>query len=175
LIASNREKDFQMQLCNQERDSEIKLLKDRIQLGEQKIQSQNKEITCLRSKLVEYESDNERLKRQLTNERFERERAAQELRKMSEHSATTHAIAAAEYSSASSRFMNRSLSPPPLRALVPPPPPPVPIGVPVPLPLPLTCSNATTTTTSISSNSNNSAAAAAVAAAAAAVAASNVA
>jgi centrosomal protein CEP135 len=174
LIASNREKDFQMQLCNQERDSEIKLLKDRIQLGEQKIQSQNKEITCLRSKLVEYESDNERLKRQLTNERFERERAAQELRKMSEHSATTHAIAAAEYSQASSRFMNRSLSPPPLRALVPPPPhPPVPIGVPVPLPLPLT--SATTSSLATSSNSNNSAAAAAVAAAAAAVAASNVA
>jgi centrosomal protein CEP135 len=37
LIASNREKDFQMQLNHQERDSEIKLLKDRIMLGEQKM------------------------------------------------------------------------------------------------------------------------------------------
>lgn len=37
LIASNREKDFQLQLSNQERDSEIKLLKDRIILSEQKM------------------------------------------------------------------------------------------------------------------------------------------
>jgi centrosomal protein CEP135 len=37
LIANNREKDFHMQLSTQERDSEIKLLKDRIQLTEQKM------------------------------------------------------------------------------------------------------------------------------------------
>ncbi len=37
LIANNREKDFQMQLNTQERDSEIKLLKDRIVLSEQKM------------------------------------------------------------------------------------------------------------------------------------------
>lgn len=37
LIASNREKDFHMQLSTQERDSEIKLLKDRISLSEQKM------------------------------------------------------------------------------------------------------------------------------------------
>ena len=84
LISTNREKDFQMNLANQEREAEIELLKDRVQLSEQKIQSQNKEINALRTKLVEYESDNERLKRQLTNERFERERAAQELRKLSD-------------------------------------------------------------------------------------------
>ena len=65
LIACNREKDFQHQLSHQERDSELKLLKDRICLGEQKIQAQNKEITMLRSKLVENESDIERLKRQV--------------------------------------------------------------------------------------------------------------
>lgn len=37
LIANNREKDFHMQLSTQERDSEIKLLKERITLGEQKM------------------------------------------------------------------------------------------------------------------------------------------
>ncbi len=47
-------------------------------------QTQNKEISALRTKIVEFETDNERLKRQLTNERFERERAAQELRKLSD-------------------------------------------------------------------------------------------
>ena len=40
----------------------------------------------LRSKLVESESDIERMKRQLTNERFERERTAQELRKIHDNS-----------------------------------------------------------------------------------------
>lgn len=37
LLANNREKDFHMQLSTQERDSEIKLLKERISLGEQKM------------------------------------------------------------------------------------------------------------------------------------------
>ncbi|CAF0708300.1 unnamed protein product [Brachionus calyciflorus] len=160
LIANNREKDFHMQLSTQERDSEIKLLKDRISLSEQKIQSQNKEITCLRSKIVEYETDNERLKRQLTNERFERERAAQELRKLSD---------SADLNS-SSRFMS-SMSPIRVPVSLPPPPPPpttlvsssfeygLPHPLPLPLPLPTPQQSAST----------------AMAAAAAAVAASNVA
>ena len=38
----------------------------------------------MRTKLVEYEGEIERLRRQLTNERFERERAAQELRKLND-------------------------------------------------------------------------------------------
>ena len=37
LINNSREKDFQMQLSTQEKDSEIKLLKDRICLSEQKM------------------------------------------------------------------------------------------------------------------------------------------
>lgn len=37
LIASNREKDFHMQMQTQEKESEIKLLKERISLGEQKM------------------------------------------------------------------------------------------------------------------------------------------
>jgi centrosomal protein CEP135 len=49
-----------------------------------KSNTQSKEISQLRTKLVEYETENERVKRQLTNERFERERAAQELRKLSD-------------------------------------------------------------------------------------------
>ncbi|RNA09164.1 hypothetical protein BpHYR1_001033 [Brachionus plicatilis] len=146
LIANNREKDFQMQLSTQERDSELKLLKDRIALSEQKVQGQNKEINSLRSKIVEYETDNERLKRQLTNERFERERAAQELRKLGD---------SAELNS-SSRYGS------PIRLPLPPPPQPcvtssLEFGLPLPLPLPTPQQSANT----------------AMAAAAAAVAASN--
>jgi centrosomal protein CEP135 len=89
LIAGTREKDYQIQLTTQERDAEIHLLKDRINMNDIKIQSQNKEISSLRSKIVEYEGENERIKRQLTNERFERERSAQELRKISD-SSTSH-------------------------------------------------------------------------------------
>lgn len=37
LIASNREKDFHMQMSTQEKESEIKLLKERVVLGEQKM------------------------------------------------------------------------------------------------------------------------------------------
>lgn len=57
-----------------------------------KRQSQNKEVSVLRSKLIELENDNERLRRQLTNERFERERAAQELRKITDTSETSRFI-----------------------------------------------------------------------------------
>ncbi len=65
-------------------------------------QSQNKEITVLRSKLVENESDFERVKRQLTNERFEREKCVQELRKYQDSSINNELV---------SRYTSRCHSP----------------------------------------------------------------
>ena len=65
-------------------------------------QSQNKEITVLRSKLVENESDFERIKRQLTNERFEREKCVQELRKYQDSSINNELV---------SRYTSRCHSP----------------------------------------------------------------
>lgn len=83
-------------------------------------QSQNKEITVLRSKLCENESDLERMKRSITNERFEREKCAQELRKIHENS----------INDSSSRYNSRCHSP--IRSCQNPP---------ITMPLPLTCHN----------------------------------
>ena len=102
-----------------------------------KRQSQNKEVSVLRSKLIELENDNERLRRQLTNERFERERAAQELRKITDTSETSRFISPSR--SIQCQLANSSSS--------------------VSLPLPLSCNSSSCT-------SSNAAAAVAAATAA---------
>ncbi|KAI0239743.1 hypothetical protein LSAT2_009518, partial [Lamellibrachia satsuma] len=81
VLASNREKEFQTQLALQEKDAEIHLLKDRLALSDSKLDSQMREIATMRARVVELESEADRLRRQLTNEKFERERTVQELRK----------------------------------------------------------------------------------------------
>ncbi|XP_076070631.1 centrosomal protein of 135 kDa-like isoform X3 [Mytilus galloprovincialis] len=81
LLQNNREKEFQTQLNQQEKSAEIQMLKDRLSLNESKIQSQGREIASLRTRNVELEGDVERLRRNLTSEKFERERACQELKR----------------------------------------------------------------------------------------------
>lgn len=81
ILQSNREKEFQAQLSAQEKCAEIQMLKDRLSLNESKIQSSGREIASLRTRNVELEGDVERLRRSLTSEKFERERAIQELRR----------------------------------------------------------------------------------------------
>ncbi|XP_071846888.1 uncharacterized protein [Apostichopus japonicus] len=81
LLSTNREKDFQVQLENQEQKSEIQLVKDRLSLADSKLQSQTREIQTLRSRCAQLEADLDRQKRQLTGEKFERERLSQELRR----------------------------------------------------------------------------------------------
>ncbi|KAI8484989.1 hypothetical protein Bbelb_372350 [Branchiostoma belcheri] len=81
LLSTNREREFASQLTEQEQRSEIQLLKDRLTLAESKTQSQQREITTLRTRAAQLESDLERTKRNLTAERFEKERAYQELRR----------------------------------------------------------------------------------------------
>ncbi|WAQ97982.1 CP135-like protein [Mya arenaria] len=71
LLQNNREKEFTSQLQNQEHGAEIQMLKDRLSLNESKIQSQSREIASLRTRNVELEGDVERLRRQLTSEKFE--------------------------------------------------------------------------------------------------------
>ncbi|GFS26865.1 centrosomal protein of 135 kDa-like [Elysia marginata] len=81
LLQETREKDFQTQLSTQERNTEIQMLKDRLSLNESKLQGQSREVASLRTRNVELEGDIERMRRQLTSERFERERVVQELRR----------------------------------------------------------------------------------------------
>ncbi|RMZ95461.1 hypothetical protein BpHYR1_045444, partial [Brachionus plicatilis] len=59
------------QLNNHKNVSEVKLLKDRIVLGEQKIHVLNKEIDRFKTKVAEFEPENEILKRQLYNFKFD--------------------------------------------------------------------------------------------------------
>ncbi|XP_009333414.1 PREDICTED: centrosomal protein of 135 kDa [Pygoscelis adeliae] len=81
LLATSRDKEFQNHLTSHEKDSEIQLLKDKLTLAESKLSSCNREVPILRSKVAQLQTDCDVLKRQLTTERFERERAIQEMRR----------------------------------------------------------------------------------------------
>ncbi|XP_034628277.1 centrosomal protein of 135 kDa isoform X1 [Trachemys scripta elegans] len=81
LLATSRDKEFQNHLTSHEKDSEIQLLKDKLTLAESKLTSHNREVSILRSKVAQLQTDYDVLKRQLTTERFERERAIQEMRR----------------------------------------------------------------------------------------------
>ncbi|XP_040274763.1 centrosomal protein of 135 kDa isoform X3 [Bufo bufo] len=89
LLATNREKEFQSHLSTHEKESEIQLLRDKLTLSESKLNSHTREATMLRNKLTQMQSDYDIAKRQLTTERFERERAVQELRR---HGLSTSSI-----------------------------------------------------------------------------------
>ncbi|CAH1777332.1 unnamed protein product [Owenia fusiformis] len=82
ILQTNREKEFQTSLSSQEKNAEIQLLRDRLQLNDSKMESLNREISTLRSRNIEQDAEIDRLRRDLTNERFERERTSQQLRRL---------------------------------------------------------------------------------------------
>ncbi|NWZ31563.1 CP135 protein, partial [Asarcornis scutulata] len=105
LLATSRDKEFQNHLTSQEKDSEIQLLKDKLTLAEGKLSSHNREVSLLRSKVAQLQTDYDVLKRQLTTERFERERAIQEMRR---HGLSTSSLRASPPLSSTLRSPSQS-------------------------------------------------------------------
>ncbi|XP_036709919.1 centrosomal protein of 135 kDa isoform X4 [Balaenoptera musculus] len=81
LLATNRDKEFHSHLTSHEKDTEIQLLKEKLTLSESKVNSQSRENTMLRAKMAQLQTDLDVLKRQISTERYERERAIQEMRR----------------------------------------------------------------------------------------------
>ncbi|XP_051820501.1 centrosomal protein of 135 kDa [Antechinus flavipes] len=100
LLATNRDKEFQSHITSHEKDSEILRLKDLLALSESKLSSHIRETNALRAKIAQFQSDHEVLKRQLTTEQFERERAIQEMRR--------HGIASTLWTSSPCRSPSRT-------------------------------------------------------------------
>ncbi|KAJ7326713.1 hypothetical protein JRQ81_016472 [Phrynocephalus forsythii] len=105
LLATSRDKDFQHHLITHEKDSEIQLLKDKLTLAESKLTSLNREVSIHRNKLAQLQADYDIVKRQLTTERFERERAIQEMRR---HGLSTSSLRASSPLSSTLRSPSRS-------------------------------------------------------------------
>ncbi|XP_073698659.1 testis-specific gene 10 protein [Garra rufa] len=108
LLVSSREKELQRQLTSQERQTEIQILKDKLSMADSKVSSQSREMAQLKTRSTQLEADLEMTRRHLTTERFERERAVQELRRQG-LSAISPVLSSTMRSSSTSH--HRSLSP----------------------------------------------------------------
>lgn len=81
LLSTNRQKEFQTHITASEKESELKVLKDRLALADSKTAGHAREVSQLQGKVSQLQTEMDVLKRQLTTERFERERAVQEMRR----------------------------------------------------------------------------------------------
>ncbi|CAL8256272.1 unnamed protein product [Merluccius merluccius] len=81
LLSTNRQKEFQSHLSASEKESELKVLRDRLVLADSKTAGHAREVSQLRGRVSQLQTEMDVLKRQLTTERFERERAVQEMRR----------------------------------------------------------------------------------------------
>lgn len=104
LLSTNRQKEFQTHLTASEKDSELKILRDRLTLADSKNAEHAQEVSQLRSKVSQLQTEMDILKRQLTSERFERERAVQEMRKQGLSFSSLRSLSPHSISSASRHF-----------------------------------------------------------------------
>nr|XP_057930217.1 centrosomal protein of 135 kDa-like isoform X3 [Doryrhamphus excisus] len=81
LLSSNRQKEVQIHLTASEKESELKVLRDRLTLADNKNTEHSREVSKLCGKVSQLQTEMDVLNRQLTSERFERERAMQEMRR----------------------------------------------------------------------------------------------
>ncbi|XP_051928718.1 centrosomal protein of 135 kDa-like isoform X1 [Hippocampus zosterae] len=81
LLSTNRQKEFQTHLTASEKESELKVLRDRLTLADNKNTEHARDVSNLRNKVCQLQTEMDVLNRQLTSERFERERATQEMRR----------------------------------------------------------------------------------------------
>ncbi|XP_062302777.1 testis-specific gene 10 protein isoform X2 [Osmerus eperlanus] len=81
MLVSSREKELHRQLSSQEKHSQVHLLRDKLTVADSRASCQNREVAQLKTRSAQLEADLEMTKRQLSTERFERERAVLELRR----------------------------------------------------------------------------------------------
>ncbi|XP_056628282.1 testis-specific gene 10 protein isoform X1 [Triplophysa dalaica] len=108
VLVSARETELQRQLTSQERQAETQILRDKLSTAESKVSSQTREMAQLRTRSAHIEADLDMTKRHLSTERFERERAVQELRRLG-LSGLSPVLSSTMRDSSTSR--HRSLSP----------------------------------------------------------------